>query len=140
MSPLMKTSVVLLASAALAIGVSAQETAPPPSSNQARAATSDLPEMAKMDIQATGDELGEAVYDKWCSICHSPGPYPGTIALTERYEGTDIPGVLVERTNLQPAFVKLIVRKGVANMPDFRKTEITDAELDALADYLSKQQ
>jgi len=34
--------------------------------------------------------------------------------------------------------VRHIVRTGISVMPQFRKTEISDAELDALAAYLSK--
>jgi (+)-pinoresinol hydroxylase len=35
-------------------------------------------------------------------------------------------------------FVKTIVRQGVSFMPQFRKTEISDADLDALAVYLAR--
>jgi len=34
--------------------------------------------------------------------------------------------------------VKVLVRHGISVMPQFRKTEISDAELDALAKYLSR--
>jgi hypothetical protein len=37
-----------------------------------------------------------------------------------------------------PEFVKVIVRQGVSFMPQFRKTEISDAELEALAAYLAR--
>ena len=33
---------------------------------------------------------------------------------------------------------KFFVRKGVSIMPFFRKTEVTDADLDALAAYLAR--
>jgi len=35
--------------------------------------------------------------------------------------------------------VKMFVRQGVLSMPPFRKTEITDAELAALGDYIAKK-
>ena len=37
-----------------------------------------------------------------------------------------------------PDFVKVIVRQGVSVMPQFRKTEISDADLEALAAYLAR--
>jgi mono/diheme cytochrome c family protein len=55
-----------------------------------------------------------------------------------KYRGTDVPPLLHERTDLVPEFVKVIVRQGVSFMPQFRKTEISDAELEALAAYLAR--
>ena len=81
---------------------------------------------------------GRAVYEKWCAPCHDPGvKYPGTHALMAKYQGTK-PAVLLERTDLPPEIVKHFVRHGISVMPQFRKTEISDAELDALAAYLSQ--
>ncbi len=34
---------------------------------------------------------------------------------------------------------KIFVRRGVSIMPFFRKTEISDAQLDALAAYLARE-
>ena len=80
---------------------------------------------------------GHAVFEKWCAPCHGRGPdKPGTVALETLYKGTK-PGMLEERTDLTPDIVKHFVRTGVTVMPFFRKTEINDADLDALALYLS---
>jgi (+)-pinoresinol hydroxylase len=82
---------------------------------------------------------GQQVYEKWCAPCHAPGPdHPGTQALDALYKGSK-PGALIQRTDLTRPIVKQFVRKGVSVMPFFRKTEISDAELDALAGYLAKQ-
>ena len=85
---------------------------------------------------------GKEVFDLWCGGCHKPlGPYvssvAGTTALERTYKGSK-PAALEQRTDLTPAVVKLYVRKGVKLMPFFRKTEIGDADLDALAAYLAK--
>jgi mono/diheme cytochrome c family protein len=81
---------------------------------------------------------GKRVYDHWCAPCHDPGQgHPGTQGLQIKYRGTDTPAVLLERTDLTPDVVKTFVRQGVLAMAPFRKTEITDSELDALAAYLS---
>src|SRR5262249_24909685 len=80
-----------------------------------------------------------AVYKRWCSHCHSAGRgNPGTESLQVKYKGT-LPPVLLERTDLDSNAIKTFVRQGVLSMPPFRKTEITDAELPALADYVSKK-
>jgi (+)-pinoresinol hydroxylase len=80
---------------------------------------------------------GEAVYKRWCVHCHSAGRgNPGTESLQVKYKGTP-PAVLLDRTDLTPEFVKLAVRQGVLSMPPFRKTEITDAELAAMATWLA---
>ena len=83
---------------------------------------------------------GRAVYDKWCAPCHDPGiEHPGTHALMAKYPGSPrASGVIVEWRDLTPEYVRFMVRHGMSVMPHFRKTEITDSELDALAKYLSR--
>ena len=81
---------------------------------------------------------GRAVYTKWCAPCHDPGiTHPGTHALTVKNQGVKS-GVLLEWKDLPAATVKNLVRHGISVMPQFRKTEISDAELDALAKYLAR--
>lgn len=80
---------------------------------------------------------GREVYERWCAACHAPGPrHPGTQALEALYRGAK-PAALEERTDLVPALMEAFVRSGVSVMPPFRKTEISDAELAALAAYLA---
>ena len=81
---------------------------------------------------------GRAVYTKWCAPCHDPGViHPGTNALTAKYKGIKS-GVLLEWKDLPPAMVRQLVRNGISVMPQFRKTEISDADLDALAKFLAR--
>lgn len=95
--------------------------------------------------RAAALEQGRQVYDYWCATCHGPGlglpgfdGLPGTQQLRIKYRDTNIPAVLDERTDLVPEFIEVIVRQGVSFMPQFRKTEISDAELAALAVYLTR--
>lgn len=87
--------------------------------------------------------LGERVYQRWCLACHGDGEgfagmlLPGTEALMLKY-GDKLPAVLHERTDLTPELVTLFVRNGVSIMPFFRKTEISDEELEALGAWLSR--
>ena len=81
-------------------------------------------------------DRGHRVYQKWCYPCHGPGTdKPGTVAMAAL--GMK-PSVLEECTNLTAAAIKLPVRHGVYFMPSFRKTEVTDADLDAIVAYLTR--
>lgn len=87
--------------------------------------------------QAPSAERGREVFDYWCAPCHGSGPgNPGTVALEVRYQGTK-PAALEARTDLTPALTEQFVRQGISIMPPFRKTEITDSDLRALAAYLA---
>lgn len=80
---------------------------------------------------------GEAVYEYWCNACHGPEMLkPGTAALAIKYQGA-LPAALTERTDMVPEFVEQIVRQGISMMPFFRPTEVSNADLDALAAFLT---
>ena len=84
-----------------------------------------------------GAQHGHDVFQKWCAPCHAPTPnHPGTDALALKYNGGK-PAALEQRTDLSADEVRKYVRHGVSIMPFFRKTEISDADLDALAAYLA---
>jgi len=86
---------------------------------------------------AAAVEHGRQVFAYWCAPCHAPGPkHPGTQALEALYKGSK-PAPLEQRTDLVPTLTQTFVRTGVSVMPPFRKTEISDADLAALAAYLA---
>ena len=94
--------------------------------------------VAQANAQGAPASHGRQVFDKWCAPCHGSGlGKPATAALAFKYKG-DPPALLEQRTDLTPDAVKSMVRTGVYTMPPFRKTEISDDDLDALAAYLSK--
>ena len=98
---------------------------------------------------APSAQNGKVVFDKWCVPCHgavapSGGPFgfgggglPGTAALTVKYQGK-VPAVLEERTDLAPTYIRTVVRGGLFGMPMTRKTEVSDAELDDVIAYLTR--
>jgi (+)-pinoresinol hydroxylase len=94
---------------------------------------------AAVETQGSPVERGAAVFNNWCSACHSRGPQnaPGTTSLQVKYQGS-VPAALEDRRDLTPEVLKVFVRNGVAMMAPFRKTEVSDADLDALAAYLTR--
>ena len=79
---------------------------------------------------ATG---GEALYVEHCAMCHAPNGM-GTGLLTRRGR----PEALLEkRGDLVAAFVVLAARNGIGNMPAIPRGEVSDADLQAIADYLA---
>lgn len=86
---------------------------------------------------------GKAVFARTCAPCHGAdkGDFgramlPGTDALRIKYKG-QLPALLEQRTDLTPAAIKVFVRKGTWSMPPFRKTELSDAEIDAVSAYIA---
>jgi len=94
---------------------------------------------AAVETEGGATERGAAVFNNWCSACHSRGPQnaPGTASLQVKYQGS-VPAALEDRRDLTPDLVKFFVRNGVAMMAPLRKTEVSDADLEALAAYLTR--
>jgi mono/diheme cytochrome c family protein len=78
---------------------------------------------------------GEAIFQEYCAACHGRGPgHPGTDALARVFG----PGKgALQDNKLSPELVKTVVRNGMGPMPPLRPSEISDAELDELANYLA---
>lgn len=92
---------------------------------------------AKMQVQVTAAvPAGKRLYDFWCLPCHGGGTgHAGTQAIGRRL-GID-QAVLLLRKGLTPAYISAIVRNGFQMMPPFRPTEISDRELQLLAEYVA---
>jgi mono/diheme cytochrome c family protein len=93
---------------------------------------------------AASVQRGKAKFEHSCAPCHAAGPgddgramLPGTEALALKYRGT-IPAVLEQRTDLTAPVIKAFVRSGTFSMPPFRKTELTDGEIEDIAAYIAE--
>lgn len=77
---------------------------------------------------------GEEIFAQRCVFCHDARGW-GTRSLARRTP----PGQaeLLQREVLPEVLVRYAVRRGVGSMPQFTPTEISDAELDNLARWLS---
>lgn len=90
---------------------------------------------AQLPAAANHDRPGGAVlYERYCAGCHNPGPgHPATMLLEEL--GRPHPP-LIGRTDLEPDFVRAVVRNGLVEMPPFRQTELTEHELDQVIAHI----
>jgi mono/diheme cytochrome c family protein len=87
---------------------------------------------------------GRLVFQLRCAPCHgadrggdsSRPQLPGTDALRIKYRGK-VPALLEERTDLTAPVLRVYLRHGSWSMPPFRKTEVSDADIDAIAAYLA---
>ena len=78
---------------------------------------------------------GMAKFNQFCSECHASGfGHPGTQQLGwSRGQGL---AVLEMRKDLSSAYVAMVVRNGLVEMPPFRPSEIDDAALSSIVRYL----
>ena len=77
---------------------------------------------------------GEVLYDRYCAGCHNPGPgHPATMLLEQL--GREHPP-LMGRDDLEPDYIRAVVRNGLIEMPPFRPTELTEAELDQVIAHI----
>jgi mono/diheme cytochrome c family protein len=80
-------------------------------------------------------QQGQKLFRNNCFYCHSEKVW-GTLALERRRPAGD--ALLEKRTDLVPDFVKTVVRNGLGSMPAYRRTELNDADVDAITAYLTR--
>lgn len=78
---------------------------------------------------ATG---GEAKYVEYCIMCHGPNGM-GSGLLARRMDQPD----LEQRDNLTEDFVITAARMGIGNMPAIPRGEVSDEDMQAIAEYLA---
>ena len=80
-------------------------------------------------------EDGQSLFLAHCGLCHlTLGT--GTIMLGRRL-GPDH-ALLAERTDLNAAYIRQVVRNGINSMPPQTRVDLSDAELDQVAAYLCR--
>jgi mono/diheme cytochrome c family protein len=98
-----------------------------------------FPDSASSRSASAQAETGKVDFLNACAVCHAPEPdRPGTMSLQFKYAGR-LPAALEQRTDLTPELVTYYVRHGIAMMPSFRKTELSDTQVSAIAAYLTRK-
>ena len=93
--------------------------------------------LASLEVSAADWTEGKRVFERRCAECHAPGTgHPGTQQLG--WTRGDSRAILEQRSDLTAAYISVVVRNGLIEMPAFRPTEINDTELRQLADYLAR--
>ena len=81
------------------------------------------------------DQDGERLFLRRCGACHLQGDM-GTLVLARRVPPDQ--ALIQNRRDLTNEFVLHIVRNGQGAMPRMTRVDVTDAELRAIAAYLSR--
>lgn len=93
--------------------------------------------LASLAMPARGAEMtGKEVFGHYCSYCHGDMDGPGAMQLG-RTHGKD-QALLTDRSNLSRDYIQYVVRHGLRSMPAFVPSDLTEAKLAALADFLAK--
>lgn len=80
-------------------------------------------------------QRGEQIFNSRCIFCHGEGlghPAWQMLAIKKGKDKAEILG----RPDLTPVYIKHVVRNGFIEMPPFRPSEISNSDLDALANYV----
>ncbi|WP_421853992.1 c-type cytochrome [Novosphingobium sp.] len=92
-----------------------------------------------------GDRLkpggdGKVLFEVHCGYCHLLGGMGTNLLTKQRMMMGETPdkGLLANRTDLTADYVRSVVRLGKGAMPGQTRVDVTDAELDAVAQYLGK--
>lgn len=107
-----------------------EQAGPPPQPAQAGPPPMPQPVTMAQRPSATG---GEALYVEYCAMCHAANGM-GTGLLARR--GRE-PAQLEGRGDLAAGFVVIAARNGIGNMPAVPRGEVSDEQLQAIADYLA---
>jgi mono/diheme cytochrome c family protein len=81
---------------------------------------------------------GKQLFDRWCGDCHAPGPGSTGTQQLARTRGESF-AALEQRRDLTAEWIRYVVRNGLNAMPQYRPSEISDAELQAIAKYLTQR-
>lgn len=103
--------------------------------NRAAIAAALITAMATGTTVAGEPPDGKALFTRRCGICHFTDG--GGTWMLERRLGKE-KSLLDSRTDLLAPYIRLIARHGLNGMPRFTRVELPDADLEAIAVYLTR--
>jgi len=77
---------------------------------------------------------GASLYRHECVPCHAPGA-TATLMLAKRLG--EKKALLTERDDLDPYYIRMVVRTGINSMMPLSRVEVTDNQLDAITRFLT---
>ncbi|MGZ8281682.1 MAG: c-type cytochrome [Allosphingosinicella sp.] len=93
------------------------------------------PDVTDDQVRLAANQDGERMFQRRCGVCHLEGGM-GTMVLARRVPPDQ--AKLQDRRDLNPEMVVATVRNGMGAMPRMTRVDVTDAELNAIAAYLSR--
>ena len=81
-------------------------------------------------------QQGKALYEATCNYCHNARGFATERLRTRLSEDRSI---LVDRTDLDPTYIRTIVRNGLASMPAYTPTDLNEAQIKSIAAYLTRK-
>lgn len=78
---------------------------------------------------------GERLFGQTCVYCH--GEHGWAARDLGRDRGPD-KALIAHRDDLDPAYIRFVIRRGVGDMPAYTPTDITSAQIDEVVDYLTR--
>jgi mono/diheme cytochrome c family protein len=79
----------------------------------------------------------QRLFEERCAICHgTTNHHPATLLLAKRYGPGK--GSIVGRSDLTPEAVKSVVRNGQLEMYPFSKMDLSDEDLNEIANYVAE--
>jgi len=94
-----------------------------------------LPVAGWADELTAQQSAGQQVFAHRCGMCHREGG-TGTFVLARRLGAAQ--SLLEQRTDLQPEYIRYVVRWGLMNMPRLSRVEVPDSDMTQLIAYLTR--
>jgi mono/diheme cytochrome c family protein len=83
------------------------------------------------------EDVGAKAFERHCAACHADGPEAVGTQQLARTRGKN-KALLVGRKDLPAEYVRVIARNGLKAMPSFTPGSLPDAELAAIAAYVTR--
>lgn len=124
-----KQRATLMLAVVVALAVSVGAAADKPAGTEVKNATSGVMQ------DRSSKSPAEALFVEKCGMCHRQMGM-GTVILARRVDPSK--AMLEARKDLTPEYVIQAARAGVGNMPRIQRGEVSDAQLQTIAQYLAK--
>ncbi|HYM36574.1 MAG TPA: cytochrome c [Steroidobacteraceae bacterium] len=90
---------------------------------------------ANAEELTTRQQEGKKLFEATCNFCHNPRGWAAD-RLRMRLDESRV--VIAERTDLDRDYIRFVVRNGLVNMPAYTPTDLSDIQIQLVADYLTR--